>query len=140
MRHKLFSPSSINYNFLTLKSILSVIGHPIEYPTDLYNNENQNNENQYLIDVEQYNLMLYNQYLEQMKAAQYQNNANHGVHPFTQLKEKFKKLFSHHKNVPQQDHKGIYVCLKAMRHCIFHIRPPSNINCWLELQLYLTNY
>jgi len=77
-----------------------------------------------LIDAEQANLLLYNQYLEQIKASHY--HTSHAVHPFTQLKEKFKKLFSRHKNEPQQDHQGIYDMTfdsNNVRHCV-HIRPP----------------
>lgn len=82
-----------------------------------------------MIDVEQSNLMLYNQYLEQMKAAA-QYPTNHGVHPFTHLKEKFRKLFSRHKNEPQHDHKGIYISLReAMCDIKDHQR-------WSELRLY----
>lgn len=75
----------------------------VEYPIDFYNQ----NPNPYSTDDEQSNLLLYNQFLEQMKATHLiHEHRDHGVHPLTRLKEKIKKLFSHHKK-QEEDHKGI---------------------------------
>lgn len=79
-----------------------LLNQSVEYPSEIYN------QNAYLIDDEQSNLILYNQFLEQMKATYNQeHHPKHGEHPFTRLKEKFKKIFLHHKKEPQDDHKGI---------------------------------
>lgn len=71
-----------------------------------YTPEYFNDQNSYSIEDEQSNLLLYHQFLEKMKATH--EHKTHGIHPFVQLKEKFKKFFSRHKKVPEQGQQGIF--------------------------------
>lgn len=64
----------------------------VEYPSDL------NNQNPYLIDEEQSNLLLYNKYLEEMKASNDHTNEQSNVLLYNQYLEQMKAAAHDHSN------------------------------------------